>query len=206
MRGRFAPLPAGFKLALIEVKGHNGTVRLDDGVVTITRKGFFARAKGEKRIPIRDLGAVQLKPAGPVANGCIQFTIAGGIEESSQHLGREMTQTAENENSVIFTQGQAGGFEALRDAAEEAIAASRPGQNDASASAVVSDRISMAGFGRSGTDRRSGNDRRQGTERRGPQSPIVERVGLAMERRANDGDRRAQERRSGDDRRFFSSA
>ena len=205
MRGRFAPLPAGFKLAWIEVKGHNGTVRLDDGVVTITRKGFFARAKGEKRIPIRDLGAVQLKPAGPVANGCIQFTIAGGIEESS-HLGREMTQTAENENSVIFTQGQAGGFEALRDAAEEAIAASRPGQNDASASAVVSDRISMAGFGRSGTDRRSGNDRRQGTERRGPQSPIVERVGLAMERRANDGDRRAQERRSGDDRRFFSSA
>jgi len=173
--------------------------------VTITRKGFFARAKGEKRIPIRDLGAVQLKPAGPVANGCIQFTIAGGVEESS-HLGREMTHAAENENSVTFTQGQAGGFEALRDAAEEAIAASRRGQNGASASAVVFDRISTAGFGRSGTDRRSGNDRRQGTERRGPQSPIVERVGVAMERRANDGDRRAQERRSGDDRRFFSSA
>ena len=200
----------------MEVKGSNGTVRLDDDYVTISRKGFLSRAsigKGEKRIPISHISAVQLKPAGPVVNGFIQFTIAGGIEARSR-LGHQTTRVGKDENSVIFTRRQAASFEALRDAAEEAIAARHPGHADASASAVIPDRIARLAtlqdtaaittkeFVRTGTDRRSGSDRRGGTDRRGPRNPIVERIGAATERRANNGDRRSwEERRSGGDRR-----
>ena len=176
--------------------------------MTITHKGFLARAtsgKGKKRIPISDVTAVQLRPAGPVVNGCIQFTIAGAIEERSR-LGQQTTQAADNEHSVIFTQRQAAAFEALRDAAERAIAARKPGHADASAAAVLdrtaSDTEATTEFVRTGTDRRSGSDRREGTERRGPQNPIVERIGAAIERRDNNGNRRSEEeRRSGEDRR-----
>ena len=114
--------------------------------MTITHKGFFARAtsgKGEKRIPISEVRAVELKPAGPVVNGCIEFAIAGGIEARSR-LDHQTPRAAKNENSVIFTQRQAAAFEALRDAAEEAIAARHPGNADASASVAVPDRIASA--------------------------------------------------------------
>jgi hypothetical protein len=178
--------------------------------VTITRKGFLARAtsgKGKKRIPIHDLTAVHLKPAGSVVNGCIQFTIAGGSEERSR-LGRQTTPAAENEHSVMFTRRQAAAFEALCDATEKAIAARHPGQADAFAAAVLdrtasdTEATATTEFVRTGTDRRSGSDRREGTERRGPQNPIVERIGAATERRDNDGNRRSEEeRRSGEDRR-----
>ena len=35
--------------------------------------------KGEKRIPISSIKAVQWKPAGPLVNGFIQFTVPGGL-------------------------------------------------------------------------------------------------------------------------------
>jgi Domain of unknown function (DUF4429) len=186
--------------------------------VTITHKGFLARAtrgKGERRIPISEVRAVELKPAGPVVNGWIEFAIAGGIEARSG-LDHQTPRAAKNENSVIFTQRQAAAFEALRDAAEEAIAARQSGNADTSASVAISDRIASAlrdseaittmEFVRTGTDRRCGSDRRGGTERRGPQSPIVERIGAATDRRDSNGDRRSQERRSGDDRRYVAAA
>jgi Domain of unknown function (DUF4429) len=174
--------------------------------VTITHKRFLARAtrgKGERRIPISEVSAVELKPAGPVANGCIEFATAGSIETQSG-LGQQAPRATKNENSVAFTRRQAAAFEALRDAAEEAIAARHPGLiTDPIASALRgTEAIATREFVRTGTDRRSGSDRRGGTERRGPQNPIVERIGAAMERRDNNGDRRSQERRSGDDRRY----
>jgi hypothetical protein len=71
-------------------EGWGGQVWFDGLVVTIQRKGFVARAtvgKGEKRIPISSIVAVQWKPAG-VVNGFIQFTIAGGNEARSR-FGRQ---------------------------------------------------------------------------------------------------------------------
>ena len=110
--------------ALMEVKGQGGTVVWDGEFIAIVRKGFLARAtigKGEKRFPIASINAVQWKPAGPVMNGFIQFTIGGGNEARSK-FGSQTQSAAKDENSVIFTKKQMPQFEALRKSIEEAIA------------------------------------------------------------------------------------
>lgn len=108
----------------MEAHGHNGQVRFDGQFVTITRQGFLARAsvgKGEKHIPITSIAAVQWKPAGPLVNGYIQFT-AGG-QESRAAFGRQTTDAARDENSVVFTRKQMPQFEQLRAAVQHALAA-----------------------------------------------------------------------------------
>jgi hypothetical protein len=53
---------------MLPVRGRNGTVTFDGATVVIARSGFVARAtigKGEKRIPLRHITAVQFKPRGP---------------------------------------------------------------------------------------------------------------------------------------------
>jgi hypothetical protein len=109
----------------VEVKGHNGTVVWDGTFVTIRRKGFLARAtvgKGEKRIPVGSITAVQWKPAGGLVNGFIQFTIGGGNETRSR-FGAQTMDAVHDENSVIFVKSQMRAFEALRAEIEQAIAA-----------------------------------------------------------------------------------
>jgi Domain of unknown function (DUF4429)/Protein of unknown function (DUF2510) len=108
----------------LEVRGHNGTVVLDRDFVTITRTGFLARAtlgKGEKRIPVASITAVQWKPAGPMVNGFIQFTLGGGNESRSK-FGSQTANAVKDENSVIFLKKQMPEFEVLRAAIEHAIA------------------------------------------------------------------------------------
>jgi hypothetical protein len=107
----------------VEVKGHNGTVNWDGTFITIKRTGFLARAsvgKGEKRIPIVSVSAVQWKPAGSLVNGFIQFTLAGGNEARSK-FGSQTTDAAKDENSVIFVKKQMADFESLRATIEAAI-------------------------------------------------------------------------------------
>ena len=109
----------------MEVKGVNGTVIVDNGFVTIARKGFLARAgvgKGEKRIPLRQITAVQFKPAGMVVNGFIQFSLGGGVERQSR-LGSQSWDAASDENSVMFTKQQQPLFEQLRSSIERGITA-----------------------------------------------------------------------------------
>ncbi|MCD2191001.1 DUF4429 domain-containing protein [Actinomycetospora soli] len=109
----------------VEVKGVNGTVIVDSGFVTIARKGFLARAgvgKGEKRIPLRQITAVQFKPAGMVVNGFIQFSLGGGNERQSR-LGSQSWDAASDENSVMFTKQQQPQFEQLRSSIEQGITA-----------------------------------------------------------------------------------
>lgn len=108
----------------IHAAGFNGQVTFDGQFVTIHRKGFRARAtvgKGEKRIPVQSIVAVQWKPAGPMVNGFIQFTVPGGNERRSA-FGRQTADAVQDENSVVFTRGQRDGFEALRQAVEAAVA------------------------------------------------------------------------------------
>lgn len=110
-------------MELMEVKGHTGTVRFDGETVTILRKGFMARAsvgKGEKRIPLAHVTSVQFKPAGPVMNGFIQFSVPGGNERRSQ-FGRQTKDASQDENSVVFHYRQRKDFEALRDAINAAL-------------------------------------------------------------------------------------
>lgn len=113
----------------LEVKGHTGTVVWDGDFVTIKRTGFLARAsmgKGEKRIPISSITAVQWKPAGAMVNGFIQFTVGGGNEARSK-FGSQTTDAVKDENSVVFVKKQMPEFEALRSTIERAMAErSRP--------------------------------------------------------------------------------
>lgn len=108
---------------MIEAKGVTGTVRFDGAIVVIAREGGMARmalGKGEKRIPVRALSAIELKPPSLGVRGFIQFTVPGGIERRSKK-GSRTIDAAEDENSVLFTKSQMPAFLALRDAIEAAI-------------------------------------------------------------------------------------
>ncbi|MYV97262.1 DUF4429 domain-containing protein [Streptomyces sp. SID3343] len=108
----------------LTVKGYNGTVTFDGEFVILTRKGFIARStvgKGEKRMHIGQITAVQWKQPGALVNGFIEFTLPGGNEGRSQ-LGRQTRDAVKNENAVVVTRAQAAAFESLRKALEAAIA------------------------------------------------------------------------------------
>ena len=112
----------------MRVKGHTGTISFDGAFVTIERTGLLARAsvgKGEKCIPVGQITAVQFKPAGPLVNGFIQFSIGGGNERRSK-LGSQTTDASRDENSVIFTRRQQPEFEQLRTVVVAAMAAPGP--------------------------------------------------------------------------------
>lgn len=111
-------------MTTITAKGHNGTVHFDGKFVTIERTGGLARVsvgKGEKRIPVRSIAAVQWKPPGMLTNGYIEFTVSGGNEARSR-AGAATTQAAMNENAVLVTKKQADAFAELRRAVEDAMA------------------------------------------------------------------------------------
>jgi hypothetical protein len=113
----------------IEVEGHTGQVTFDGFFVTIHRKGFRARAivgKGEKRIPLPSIAAVQWKPAGAMVNGFIQFTVPGGNERRSK-FGSQTTDASKDENSVVFTKRQMPDFAKLRAAVEQAMSSAAKG-------------------------------------------------------------------------------
>lgn len=76
--------------------------------------------KGEKRIPVRSISAIQIKPAGAMMNGFISFGVGGGNEKQSR-FGSQTMDATKDENSVVFTKKQQGDFEVLRDAVEAAI-------------------------------------------------------------------------------------
>lgn len=109
---------------MITAHGYMGaTVEFDGQWVTITRHGAqrITHGRGEKRLHIGQISAVQLKPPAMLTNGFIQFTISGGQERQAAKGGRTM-QAAQDENSVIFTKKTYGEFQQLRQAVEDAIA------------------------------------------------------------------------------------
>lgn len=107
----------------VSAKGHNGTVTFDGAFVTIRRTGFLARAsvgRGEKRIPLASITAVQWKQPGALVNGFIAFTLGGGNEKQSK-FGSQTTDAVHDENAVIVTKAQTAQFEALRLAVDTAL-------------------------------------------------------------------------------------
>jgi hypothetical protein len=107
----------------MEVKGYNGQVIFDGNSLTITRKGLgrITVGKGQIRIPISSVTAVRWKPAGPLVNGYIHFTMMGSNDRRST-FGRQTMNVGHDENSVIFLRSQMPDFEKLRTAVETAIA------------------------------------------------------------------------------------
>jgi hypothetical protein len=109
----------------MECKGINGTVAFDGTFVTIKRTGTLARmtvGKGDKRIPVAEITAVQWKPPGHLIRGFIAFTLAGGIENRSR-VGKQTVDAAKDQNSVVIGHTQQAGFAELRKAIEAVIAA-----------------------------------------------------------------------------------
>ncbi|WP_406508576.1 DUF4429 domain-containing protein [Streptomyces sp. NBC_00212] len=129
---------------MIEVSGYGGQIQFDGQYLTITRKGFLARAtigKGEKRLHISQVTAIQWKPAGPFVNGFIQFTLPGGKERRSA-FGGQTTSAAHDENSVVFTKKQQPEFEKLRAALDQAISVQHsPRTPSAAAPASLADEL-----------------------------------------------------------------
>lgn len=109
----------------MKVEGRGGEVEFDGNFIAIRHKGALGRltvGKGEKRIPLSSITSVQIKPAGALVNGYIQFSLPGGNEKRAT-FGRQTLDAAEDENSVIFTKAQEPQFIKLRDAIESAMVA-----------------------------------------------------------------------------------
>jgi hypothetical protein len=103
------------------VKGYGGSVEFDGQFVTIRHTGLgrFTISKDDKRIHVRNITAVQLKRAGMMTNGFIQFTVPGGSDRSQ--TTRQAGSAVHDENSMIFTRKQQAEFDQLRSAVEQAV-------------------------------------------------------------------------------------
>jgi hypothetical protein len=129
---------------MIEAAGTGGQLAFDGQYVTITRNGFLARAthgRGDKKIPITAISAVQWKPAG-ITNGFLQLSI-GGADRQAAKGGRTMN-AAKDENSVVFTKKQQPAFEQLRTALEQAIAERHAPAAPAPATSVADELAKLA--------------------------------------------------------------
>jgi hypothetical protein len=106
----------------IVAKGVTGTVTFDGRIVAISHSGLgrMTAGKGEKRVPVSSIAAIEWKPPGFGVRGFIRFTIPGGIEKTSK-VGRRTQDAARDENSVLFGRTQEDDFRRLRDAVEAAI-------------------------------------------------------------------------------------
>jgi hypothetical protein len=105
----------------ITAKAFASTVEFDSATVTIRHGGWSQFGKTVKRIPVRQITAVQWKDAGFVG-GFIQFTLGGGIERQSR-FGQRVSDARKDENSVTFSVREQPVFERLRQAVEAAMVA-----------------------------------------------------------------------------------
>ena len=123
----------------IYAKGVNGqvTVDTDSGWVTIARKGLgrLGHSKGDHRIPIRQITAVQMRPAGPLANGFIRFTIPG-----APSLRGGLQDATKDEYAVVFTRKHQPEFDAVRATVEQVIGTPAP---TAAPAAGLGDRLTQ---------------------------------------------------------------
>ena len=103
--------------------GTDGLVTFDGDWVTIERNGFRAgRSKGDRRIPLASITAVELRQGRVFTNGFIRFLVPGSPEfpaGSRNAMG--------DPNAVTFRRGQAHGFNTIRAAVEHAITARHAG-------------------------------------------------------------------------------
>jgi hypothetical protein len=115
------------------VRGYNGQISFDGKSVSISRKGaigFLTQGlKGTKEIPLRAISSIQMKKAGMVANGYIQF--ATGAGESKGGINAAVT----DENTVIFTLFSNEEFEELKSLVTEALYEPAGGSSPTSSSA-----------------------------------------------------------------------
>jgi hypothetical protein len=125
------------------VKGVNGQIRIDGDWLTIERKGFRGRighSKGDRRIPLASITAVQMRPAGTFANGFIRFTVPGSPE-----LRGGLSNAGKDENAVIFNKKEANDFERVREAVESYIVGHHARPAPTAATPDISEQIKKLG-------------------------------------------------------------
>lgn len=125
--------------AIVEVKGYTGTVVFDGQWITVVRGGLGVLThggRGQIRIPLSSVTAVIWKPANPMVNGYIHFSIPG---RDGRTRGRSANVRL-SENTVSFLRSEMKEFEALRDAVDAAI---HGGPQPAVATASIPEQIAQ---------------------------------------------------------------
>ncbi len=108
------PQPNQDQYPVRTAKGVNGQILYFPHKIVIQRKGlggFLTQGlKGDKDIPIASITSVQLKKAGTITNGYIQFGLKGGIESKAG-----LFKAVEDENTVMFSARQEREFLEMKD-------------------------------------------------------------------------------------------
>ncbi len=86
----------------------------------VTPSWTIGKGVKRRRVALGAITTVQIKAAGPIMNGFIQFTLPGGIEMKSS-FGSQPFDAAGDENSMLFTQFHEPAFLTFRDAVRQAI-------------------------------------------------------------------------------------
>lgn len=111
---------------LFSLKGKGGQLEVYEDFVLIGRKGVVAflnqGIKGDKKIPISSIGAIQYKKPSLVLNGYIQFSIVGGAECKGGIL-----KAGSDENTVFFEKPQAKTAEEICEYIEKKIVENQKG-------------------------------------------------------------------------------
>src|SRR3546814_3776962 len=95
------------------LKGHTKSITVHDDAVTIAYCALYHGFKGDKRIPLSSITAIQFREPGSWIAGYIQFSIRGGIEWTGQ--------INQDENALQFDGKEADAFRALRDFVQERL-------------------------------------------------------------------------------------
>jgi hypothetical protein len=110
------------EFCLMEANGVGGRLELYQTKIRIVRRGFLAFANlgltGDKEIFIHQISSIQLKNAGGLTNGYIQFAFMGGLENKGG-----IFDATKDENTIFFSTAQASAFIAIKSAIETRIAA-----------------------------------------------------------------------------------
>ncbi|WP_143750786.1 DUF4429 domain-containing protein [Clostridium merdae] len=88
--------------AILVLNGVNGQLEVYSNKVVIRRKGFLAKMtqgfnKGDKEIYLNQISGIQVKNGGNITNGYIQFSLAGGVENTNG-----LKEAINDENTVVF--------------------------------------------------------------------------------------------------------
>lgn len=102
------------------LKGYNGQLSVYENKVVIERKGLLGAISnglsGAKTIPMDSITSVQLKEAGAMFNGYIQFGILGSVERKGG-----IGSAVDDENSVVILRKSNEDARKIRDYIEDII-------------------------------------------------------------------------------------